>query len=111
MLITKSVFTKENVERKFIAVGVRWLFFFSILHICLSLDTVLDRLKRLSNSELPSKFKVAIKDNTIRCLNTLKKNPLVIKEMFEFAKVHFLCWRQAVMGSGENLFRNFKNVC
>ena len=79
--------------------------FCSLLHVCLTMDTVLERLNNTSDVELPSKTLRGVRDNTIRCLLALKGNPGLIKQIYDFAKVHFQCWRKAVNSTGKDLFK------
>ena len=105
LLISKKKLTKSDIAKKFAKVGVRWLgFFCSLLHVCLTIETVIARLEGLDDTELPSKTKVAVKDHTIKLLYVLRSNPIVMKQIYDFVKVHFLCWRKAVNCTGNDLF-------
>ena len=104
LLISKKQLKKSEVAKKFVAVGVRWLgFFCSLLHISLTMDVVLTKLQALKDADVP-KNKKGIVDNTIRCLIVLKASPITTRLIYDFAKVHFICWRRAVTSTGETLF-------
>ena len=104
LLISKKQLSKSEVAKKFVPVGVRWLgFYCSLLHVTLTMDVVISKLENIDTSDLP-KTKIGIKDNTIRCLLALKGSPTTRKKIYEYAKVHFICWRKAVTCTGENLF-------
>ena len=67
----------------------------------LTIDVVLSKLQNLKDWP---KTKIGIRDNTIRCLAALKGSPTIMKTIFEFSKVHFICWRKTVTSTGENMF-------
>ena len=95
-LISKRVFKKREVARKFVPVGVRWLgYICSLLHACLSSECLLQTLENLPDSDLPSKNKRGIRDNTVDMLKQLKISSDTTKKIFKFSKVHFLSWHQA----------------
>ena len=105
LIVSNRTIKRSDVTKKFVKVGVRWLgFFYSLLHAFITIDTLIDRLESLDCSELPSKRLTGIRDNTLRCLKTIKGMPWLIKNVFDFAKVHFLCWRHAINSHGTNLF-------
>ena len=103
LLVSNKQFSKSDVAKKFVTVGVRWLgFFCSLLHICLSIDVLIEKLDQ--DIIFPSKSKVGIKNNTVKMLKVLRQSPMAIKKIYEFGKVHFQCWHKAVNSTGETLF-------
>ena len=104
-LISKRVFRKTEIARKFVSVGVRWLgFLCSLLNACLTSECLVHTLENLPDCDLPSKSKRDIRDNTVDMLKTLRKCSNTIKKIYEFSKIHFLCWRQAVDSDGSTVF-------
>ena len=80
-LISKRVFRKTEIARKFVPVGVWWLGYLSLLlHACLTSECLLNTLENLLDCDLPSKIKIGIRNNTVEMLKTLRNSPTTIKK-------------------------------